>query len=139
MIVFDLKCGAGHVFEAWFGSATDYEDQRARTLVLCPLCGDAEVIKAVMAPNLAPRAGDAPSPAAIKAVLTGMARAQATVEATCDYVGRDFVPQARAMHHGEVEQRGIYGEATAIEARALKEEGVEIAALPFRPKAAADA
>ena len=53
MIVFDLKCGAGHVFEAWFGSSADYDSQRERGLIACPLCGDAQVGKAVMAPNVA--------------------------------------------------------------------------------------
>ena len=54
MIIFDLQCApAGHVFEAWFGSTDDYEEQQARGLVSCPICGDGEVDKAPMAPGRA--------------------------------------------------------------------------------------
>ena len=50
MIVFDLRCGAGHVFEAWFGSTADYDAQQARRLIACPVCDDTAIGKAVMAP-----------------------------------------------------------------------------------------
>jgi hypothetical protein len=149
MIVFDLKCGEAHVFEAWFGSSDDYEGQRARGLVGCPVCGDTKVEKAVMAPavaakgNRAAPAAKAPAaahaPEAVKAMLAAMAEVQKAVEANCDYVGDRFADEARAIHLGESERRGIYGEATAEEAAALKDEGIEVAALPFRPKRAADA
>jgi hypothetical protein len=60
MIVFDLQCGRrGHVFEAWFGSTDDYQEQRERGLVECPLCGDPEVAKAVMAPRVGAKANRA--------------------------------------------------------------------------------
>lgn len=149
MIVFDLKCAHAHVFEAWFGSSEDYEGQRARGLVACPICGDSNVAKAVMAPavpakgNRAPDAKPAPvaahPPEAVKAMLAAIAEVQAKVEANCDYVGDRFAEEARAIHHGESESRGIYGEATPEQAVALKEEGIEVAALPFRPKRVADA
>jgi hypothetical protein len=150
MIVFDLRCAQAHVFEAWFGSGDDYDAQRARGLVACPICGDREVTKAAMAPavpakgNRAPAAGPAQPVAAhppemVKAMLAAMAEVQAKVEANCDYVGDRFADEARAIHHGESERRGIYGEATPEQAVALKEEGIEVAALPFRPKRATDA
>jgi len=153
MIVFDLRCGHSHVFEAWFGSSDDYEGQRARGLVACPICGDSDVAKAAMAPAVPAKGnrasvakpGTAPQPVAahppemVKAMLAAMAEVQAKVEANCDYVGDRFADEARAIHHGESESRGIYGEATAEQAVALKEEGIEVAALPFKPKRAADA
>ncbi|MDO9489909.1 MAG: DUF1178 family protein, partial [Sphingomonadaceae bacterium] len=124
MIVFDLRCAHAHVFEAWFGSSDDYEGQRTRGLVACPICGDTDVAKAAMAPavpakgNRAPSAGSAstPQPVAahppemVKAMLAAMAEVQAKVEANCDYVGDRFADEARAIHHGERESRGIYGE-----------------------------
>lgn len=144
MIVFDLKCGGGHVFEAWFGSSADYESQRGRGLVACPLCGDSDVGKAVMAPNVTAKgnskgeptmpvaaAGGAPGPEAMKAMLGEMAKLQAKLLEGSDWVGRDFADKARAMHHGETERGSIHGEATPAEARALIEEGIEVAPLPL--------
>lgn len=141
MIVFDLRCSAaGHVFEAWFGSSADYEAQRARKLITCPMCGDADVGKAVMAPNVAPkgnRGGSETVPVAahapdqIKVALAALARAQAAALHDSRWVGKDFTDQARAMHLGEIEQTSIHGEATADQARALIDEGVEVAPLPF--------
>jgi hypothetical protein len=143
VIVFDLRCSQAHVFEAWFGSSAAYEDQRARQLLACPICGDAAIEKAVMAPNVgakgnsrqqiaaAPRADTPPSPQAIKAALHALAAAQAKALESSHWVGRGFADQARAMHVGEIAQTPIHGETTLGEAKALVEEGVPIAALPL--------
>jgi hypothetical protein len=147
MIVFDLRCAsAGHVFEAWFGSSDDYDGQRARGLIACPICGDADVAKAVMAPNVAPKgnsrseaatqpvampaAGPVP-PEAAKAMLHAMAQVQARLLEGSQWVGRKFADQARAIHHGEQEAAAIHGEATPAEAEALIDEGIAVAPLPF--------
>jgi len=147
VIVFDLRCDKAHVFEAWFGSTADYESQRDRGLVACPVCDSPDVSKAVMAPAVAPKGNRRPEPQPVaanppepvKAMLAALAEIQSKVEASCDYVGDRFADEARAIHHGEVEARGIYGEASAADAAALREEGIEVAPLPFRPKRAADA
>ncbi|WP_315764320.1 DUF1178 family protein [Sphingomonas sp. Y38-1Y] len=142
MIVFDLRCGTGHVFEAWFGSSAAYEEQRAGGLVECPMCGDRGVEKAVMAPNVgakgnqrsavpAPAPSETPSPEAIKAALAAMAAAQAKALETSQWVGAAFVDKARAMHLGDAPQAPIHGQATLADAKALVEEGVAIAPLPF--------
>lgn len=151
MIVFDLVCdGGGHVFEAWFGSSDDYEAQRLRGLVTCPICGSDKVDKAPMTPRLGARSNKtvnpvpavspgAPAaqaltnhaPAAIKAMLRSLAEQQARILATSDYVGDSFADEARAIHLGESEQRSIHGIASPEEARALDEEGISIAPLPF--------
>lgn len=142
MIVFDLACeGVGHVFEAWFGSTDDYEAQQARGLVSCPVCGDARVAKAVMAPRVSPKgnsvalpakvAPDRPSPTAMKAMLTAMAEAQGRMLAQSDYVGDRFAAEARAMHEGDSDQRSIHGTATPAQARSLVEDGITVAPLPF--------
>jgi len=154
MIVFDLLCkDAGHVFEIWFGSSADYEEQRARGLVVCPYCGSGDVDKAVMAPNVAAkgnRRGEtlpaAPSPAAagatnipppqeFKAMVAKLAEVQAKMLEGSEYVGAKFADEARSMHHGEQEARTIHGQTTAAEAQALIEEGLPVAPLPlpFRP------
>ena len=104
MIVFDLKCGGGHVFEAWFGSSEDYEDQRGRGLVICPLCGDAQVGKAVMAPAVAAKGNqaptDAPDPQTVKRMLAGMAEAQRKALEQSSWVGERFADEARAIEAG---------------------------------------
>ncbi|PTQ11642.1 hypothetical protein CLG96_09520 [Sphingomonas oleivorans] len=145
MIVFDLLCGkAGHIFEAWFGSSEDYEAQRARGLVSCPICGAGEVSKAVMAPNVAPKgnsgpvsggpvamSNEAPSPEMVKAMLSALAKVQEKMLEGSEHVGRRFAEEVRAIHLGESEQRSIHGEATADEARALIDEGISVAPLPL--------
>lgn len=132
MIVFDLTCASGHVFEAWFGSSADYDSQQARGLVVCPLCGDAQVRKAAMAPNVAAKGNRADAaPAAIKAAMRELARLQAKALAGSTWVGRDFADQARAMHAGEQDRATIHGQATPAEAAALADEGVPVAPLPF--------
>ncbi|MFL0414615.1 DUF1178 family protein [uncultured Sphingomonas sp.] len=133
MIVFDLRCASGHVFEAWFGSSSAFEEQRERALVACPMCGDTAVVKAVMAPNVAPK-GNArtPSPPAeVKAALQALAAAQRKVLEGSRWVGGEFATQARAMHAGDQPHETIHGQATLAEAKALVDEGVPVAPLPL--------
>ena len=142
MIVFDLKCaGAGHVFEAWFGSSSDYEAQRTRGLVACPICGDAEVGKAVMAPRIAAKGNQIatarPEPVAVptdpeaKQLLAAMAAMQKQLLERAEHVGPRFAEEARAIHLGEAKARSIYGEATRAETERLRDEGIDCAPLPF--------
>lgn len=134
MIIFDLKCvPQGHVFEAWFGSTGDYEAQRARGLVSCPLCGAAEVDKAPMAPRVGAKGNqaDGPPPAQVKAMLAAMADAQKQMLETSEHVGARFTDEARAIHLGEAEARAIHGEATPTQAEELREEGIPVSPLPF--------
>lgn len=154
MIVFDLQCGNAHIFEAWFGSSSDYESQRARGLIACPLCDDAGIAKAVMALAIAAKGnrradGAMPAPPIpAEAPLAGagsdndrvtaLLKAQRAMEAQSDYVGRRFAAEARAIHDSG-EARAVHGEATVSEARALIEEGIGVLPLPFRPLARSDA
>src|SRR3546814_6835675 len=111
MIVFDIRCSSAQVFEAWFGSTEDWEDQRRHKLVSCPVCGSGEVEKAVMAPAVAakgnrrPDAGAAPVPMSggedpeqSKKMLAALAKAQGAFLKNADYVGSRFADEARAMH-----------------------------------------
>ena len=142
MIVFDLRCGPrGHVFEAWFGSSADYEAQKDRGLLSCPLCGAGEVEKAVMAPrvgakgNRRPASASAPDAAPdageVKAMLAEMAALQKKLLENSCYVGDRFADEARAIHLGEADARAIHGRATRAEAESLAEEGIPIAPLPL--------
>jgi hypothetical protein len=141
VIVFDLNCRGGHVFEAWFGSSAAWEEQRAAGLVACPICGNGEVAKAVMAPNVgakgnsrtaAPTAtpsGEAPPPEVVKAAMEMIASAQAKMLETSQWVGAAFTDKARAMHIGDEPTAQIHGHATAEQAQELVEEGVPVAPL----------
>lgn len=134
MIVFDLRCAAGHVFEAWFGSSRAYEDQAAAGQVACPLCGDVRIAKAVMAPSLTAKANsraDAPSPGAVKQALRQLADMQAKALAGSEWVGSAFATRARAMHQGDEDHRPIHGRASIADAKALVAEGVPVAPLPL--------
>lgn len=134
MIVFDLKCAAqGHVFEGWFGSSEDYEAQRTRGLVNCPICGGGEVGKAPMAPNVAAKGNQAsdPQPAEMKRMLAEMAQLQKKLLEKSEHVGDRFPDEARAIHLGEAEARSIHGRATRADAESLAEEGIPVAPLPF--------
>lgn len=132
MIVFDLRCGNDHVFEAWFASSDAFEDQQRRALVGCPMCGNSEVAKAVMAPRIAGTGeGGSFDPAQAKAMLAKLAGMQKEALKDSRWVGKSFAADARAMHHGEAPHAPIHGEATAAEARSLIEDGVAVAPLPF--------
>ena len=143
MIVFDLRCSpTGHVFEAWFGSTADFESQRQRGLVQCPLCGAPDVEKAVMAPRIGTGDADPPAdrppadrhsadPAAVKDMLAAMAAMQRRLLETSHYVGKRFADEARAIYLGEADARSIYGKASDAETRSLIEDGIEVAPLPF--------
>lgn len=151
MIVFDLKCASSHVFEAWFDSSADYDAQKRRGLVSCPLCGSAEIEKSVMAPAVSPKGNRQPAAAERDAQAARLQAYKAEVESSCDYVGRDFATEARARHEakgrakGEATDgpgsapRGIYGEASLAEAVDLISDGIAVTPLPFRPTRLADA
>ena len=131
MIVFDLKCGGGHVFEAWFGSGADWEAQRAAGQVACPICGDAAVEKAAMAPAVPAKGNSGPAPAQVKAAMQALAAGQAKALEDSTWVGDQFATRARAMHAGEEAHRTIHGQATIADAKALVADGVPVAPLPL--------
>jgi hypothetical protein len=145
MIVFDLACREGHRFEGWFGSSADYEDQRARGLIACPTCGDAQVAKAPMAPSV-PAKGNSrqevlppetrpmantPIPPEMRKALAALAKAQGEALKNSTWVGDKFAEETRKMHYGERDEAPIHGQASLAEAKALIEEGVPVAPLPF--------
>jgi hypothetical protein len=155
MIRYTLRCAEGHGFESWFKSGESYEALAAAGHVQCPDCGATKVEKSLMAPQVQPaRRKAAAAPAEIRAeVSTGaptgtpgpltapetereraLAELRAHVEANSDYVGMNFVAEARAMHEGLAPSRSIHGEARLDEAKKLIEDGVPVAPLPFLPR-----
>ena len=132
MIRYALTCDQDHGFEAWFGSSGDYDDQAARGLVECPICLSKTVRKQVMAPAVAGTRKGAPAVDAKRQamVMEAMGQVRKQVEENFDYVGDAFANEARAIHEGRSEERGIYGEASPAEVKALVEDGVQVAPLP---------
>lgn len=129
MILYTLRCEAEHQFEAWFRDGATYDTQVAEGEIACPHCGSTGIDKAPMAPSVArPRAE--PTPAQVRRMLQ---QVRQHVEANCDYVGDKFADEARAMHEGKSERRGIYGEASDEEHRELAEEGIEVQRIPWVP------
>ncbi len=137
MIVFDLVCDAAHQFEAWFGSSADFDDQQARRLLACPMCGSVAIGKAVMAPAV-PAKSNRSADAAGRDPLAQLLMLQRAVEAGSDYVGDRFAAEARRLHEAGIARR-IHGEASISEAKALIEDGIPLLPLPFRPRARSDA
>lgn len=142
MIKFDLKCNNNHIFEAWFRSSDAYDQQVCAGEVICAVCDSVKIEKAPMAPSV-PKKGNRHSISKVaKAEKETQQMAQTMmavkeirkqVEASCDDVGTAFAEEARKIHYGETEQRGIYGQATVDESKELIEEGVQVTPLPWSP------
>ena len=138
MIKYALVCDNAHEFEGWFAASADFDSQSERGLIACPTCGSNTIRKQIMSPSVAgaKKRGEAAasSPGAKQAMMMeAMARVRAHVEDTFDYVGDTFAREARAIHEGKSEDRGVYGEATPAEVKGLVEDGVPVAALPPAP------
>ena len=150
MILYNLICEKHHEFESWFPSSAAYDKQAKRGLISCPSCGSAKVEKAIMAPRLARKdksrsvapaeeTAQASSPVAMlspqeQEFRKKLKELREHLTANADNVGKKFPEEARKMHYGEVEHRSIYGEATAQDAKALHEEGIEFHPLPVLPE-----
>ncbi len=139
MKVLDLRCANGHGFEGWFGSEDDFLNQNGRGLVECPMCADRVVSRLPSAPRLnlsgarepaAPPAKVEPAAADLQALWMQVVRH--AIENTDD-VGERFAEEARRIHYGEVDARGIRGVASMQEREALHEEGIEVMSLPIPP------
>lgn len=140
MITYSLVCDSSHKFDAWFRSAEAFDEQAARGIVACPVCGSGKVGKALMAPALSRASSDKlslssghPQQAEIREMLR-MMRKKVTSEA--DYVGDRFAEEARRIHFKEADPRGIYGEATHDEVAELLDDGVDFLPLPNLPEEA---
>ncbi len=137
MIRFSLRCDRNHVFDAWFRNNVDFETQAKKRLVECPHCGSSTVAKALMAPSVSTGRKREQIALAMgeeqKRVLTQLKELAEKVKREADDVGDKFAEEARKIHFGEAEARGIYGQATPDEARALIEDGVEFMPIPIFP------
>ncbi len=161
MIKYSVQCKQGHGFEAWFQNSAAFDTQTKRGLVTCPDCGSTKVTKALMAPNVSPSTRTkgarssravvdvgseaAPAAEAVPAVAAAgvtiprevadmLRKIRREVEAKAEYVGPKFAEDARKIHYDEAPARGIYGEASVDDVKALHEEGIDFLPLPVLPE-----
>jgi hypothetical protein len=144
MIRYDLICEKGHAFDGWFRDSAAYDRQAAKGLVACAACGSARVEKQLMTPGIPAKSNRKTEPgqkmlagpvdprvAAMMEMVRGMRK---QVEENAEYVGGRFAEEARKIHYAEAEERGIYGEASPEDAKALLEEGIAVHPLPRLPE-----
>lgn len=141
MIKYALICDKDHEFEAWFASSEDYDTQRKRGFVDCPQCGSKKIEKMLMAPGVSGtrKSSDTDVPLATMPKMPAemvekLREIKQHVEANSENVGDKFPEEARKIHYGESEARGIYGKASVEEAVSLAEEGVEVMPIPDLPE-----
>ena len=136
MIKYALQCEHEHPFEGWFSTSADFEDQSAKGLIECPYCASKAVRKQIVAPAVTgtkAQGSAAPTPQMHQMMMQAMGEVRKRVEETFDYVGDRFAAEARDIHEGKSEERGIYGEASPKQVRELLADGVSIAPLPPKP------
>ncbi len=139
MIKYALRCNDGHEFEGWFSNSADFDAQKEAGYVACPHCGSVEVSKGLMAPSVSTsEKADAVANMAAGGVpaemMAALKQAVSAIRENCDDVGERFPEEARKMHYGEVEARGIMGKASSEDVGSLLEEGIEIMPLPNLPE-----
>jgi hypothetical protein len=132
MILYELRCTSDHRFEGWFRNSDAFETQQLAHEIACPVCGDKQVDRALMAPAVGRKGNSLPDRAQAITLLRTLRK---LVEDSHENVGDRFAEEARKIHYGETEQRGIYGEATDEEAEELADEGIEVGKLPWVPLA----
>lgn len=144
MIRYQLRCDKTHGFESWFRDSAAYDALAAAGEVVCPVCGSARVEKQLMAPAIAKPSENSPAPSpgepAQAMALAGerlrqLRELRKLIEANADYVGPAFAEEARKIHYGETDPRSIYGETSGEDMKALREEGIDIAVVPWVPAA----
>lgn len=136
MIRYALKCAEGHAFESWFRDSSAYDALAEAGQVTCAVCGTTEVQKSIMAPAVSGPSTEVeetknPLSAPASPAEAALRQLRDHLSKNADYVGKDFATEARRIHQGEADARGIWGEATREDAKALKDEGVPVAPIPF--------
>ena len=145
MIRYDLICSSGHEFDGWYRDSSAFDKIAASGHLECPSCGSSEVIKQLMTPKVPAKSSSKTAPdnqvvfagpqdSKQRALTQAMRELRQHVEKNADYVGEQFPQEARKMHYGEADERGIYGEASLEEAKELHEEGIAVSPLPKLPE-----
>ena len=133
MIAYNLSCSRGHEFEGWFRDSAAFDTQEVEGALVCPLCGDSKIRKAIMAPSVMKADASAPAKPDAETVRQYAAGLRNFIRENAEYVGPRFAEEARKIHYGEADERHIYGESTFSEVKELVDEGIEVAPFPVDP------
>jgi len=138
VIKYSLCCDNAHMFEGWFSESADYDQQIKRGLLTCPVCDSASISKSLMAPAVSTaRKQEAKKQMAMdlarQEVMAKLRDTVANIRANSEDVGEKFPEEARKIHYGEADARGIIGQASLGEVKDLLDEGIDIAPLPIIP------
>ena len=136
MILFDLKCTNGHVFEGWFASIKKYELQLKKGQIRCPACDDKKISKTLMAPNINTKSSKSLLNKKVISsdsdkIVKEIKKIKSIIMKNTDDVGKNFAEEARKIYYGESKARGIRGETTNEEAKELEDEGIPFAKIPW--------
>ena len=134
MIRYTLKCAKDHSFESWFKDSEAFDTLSKARQISCSVCGSTKVEKTIMAPSVSGSSGDedaAPLSTPQNPAEAALVKMRRHLRENSDYVGKEFADEARRIHVGESEARGIWGEATPDDAKALKDEGIPVAPIPW--------
>nr|TFG55029.1 MAG: DUF1178 family protein [Hyphomicrobiales bacterium] len=134
MITYNLSCSRGHEFEGWFKDSAAYDAQETGGALVCPMCGDLKIRKAIMSPSVSKSSARAPAKTDAETVRQYAAGLRKFIQKNAEYVGPRFADEARKIHYGEVDERHIYGESTTAEVKELIKEGIEVAPFPVDPE-----
>ena len=132
MIKYSLNCKKGHQFDSWFGSSADFDRLNGAKMVSCAVCGNTDVEKAIMAPQVTTKSIAEPSlsqPASV--AEQAFTELRKNIEASSEDVGDKFVEEARKIHTGDAPERTIIGQAKVQDAKKLIDEGIPVAPLPW--------
>ncbi|MBP2550134.1 hypothetical protein J2858_003070 [Neorhizobium galegae] len=138
MIRYSLICDNAHPFEGWFSQSADFDRQVESGFLTCPVCGSAAISKSLMAPSVSTARSkqerqQVAMDVARQETITKLKEMVATIKANAEDVGERFPEEARKIHYGEADARGIMGKASLADVKDLIDEGIEIAPLPVLP------
>lgn len=140
MIVFDLQCSSGHIFEGWFKDGQAYEEQKEKNLISCPICNDTGISKLPSAFAVRSSSG-AKISSEHRAELAAIGKKIADfMDKNFENVGCDFAKEALKIHYGVSEPRNIRGSSSPEEEKTLEKEGIPFFKLPIpsEPETEAD-
>ena len=138
MIVFDLTCDKNHPFEGWFGSADDFALQAKAGDIACPVCGSVDITRELSAPHVKTNSGSLSSgePQVVSVANAAQELKKKFIEHILSHtedVGHRFPEEARRIYYKEAPERAIRGTASGQEVSELKEEGIDVMAIPGSP------
>jgi len=136
MIKYKLICkNCDTTFDSWFASSKEYEKLKKKNYLNCHECGSLRVEKTLMAPKLSVKNNNSNIKLDLNKhneIKFKILEYQKFIKNNFDYVGENFAYEARSIHYNNKKKiKGIYGTASQIDLKELKEEGIEAQMIPW--------